>query len=199
VLKIQSAAALALVLEAACFGQEPAGTDTTHPSAEPMRWASYTRITIDGHLPPNDTHIRTGPFLATLSLYSAAVVGLHLYQAHAWWSDDRGPFHLQEDWPVDLQVDKFGHFFGAYMLSYASREALLESGFTDAEAHPWGAAMGLAYQLYVEVEDGFSTKTKIPFIDWLVQSVDNFHFPAPAFQLAPVKRLYVLYPIRIHL
>jgi len=291
----------------------PAGT---------VRWASYSRTTLDGSLPPPVTRIRTPEFLTTLSLYAGAIVGLHLYQAQAWWRDDRGPFHFQEDWPVDLQVDKFGHFFGAYLLSYASREALLESGFTDGDAHAWGAVMGLAYQLYVEVEDGFSTqwgfsptdayadiagasyfyaqrfvpilqnfhekwtywpspflgsgsipgqrrtifddyqgqsywwtvdlwnllpdryknvypkwlqlavgyavmndsrtptdipttrevfigfdynlnhlipKTNLPAVNWFIQTLDNLHFPAPAFQLAPERRFYILYPIRFHI
>ncbi|HLX11668.1 MAG TPA: DUF2279 domain-containing protein, partial [Bacteroidota bacterium] len=93
-----------------------------------------------------------------MGTFAGAIVALHIYQLHAWWSADRGPFHFQEDWPIDLQVDKFGHFYGAYMIGYFSRETLLESGLSDEAASDWGAVMGLTYQLYVETEDGFSTK-----------------------------------------
>ena len=133
-------------------------TSATMNAASLMEWGSYTRTTLDGHIPPLSTHLETTPFVISLGLYSSAVLALHYYQLHAWWSNDRGPFHFQEDWPIELQVDKFGHFYGGYMMSYANREALLECGFSDDAAHNWGAALGLTYQLYVEVEDGFSTK-----------------------------------------
>ncbi len=123
-----------------------------------LRWASYERTTMDGRLPAAESRVRTMPMIVTGSLFAAAVIGLHVYQLNAWWKDDRGPFHIQEDWPYDLQIDKFGHFYGSYMISYATREVLLVDGFTDAAAHDWGAVMGLTYELYVETEDGFSTR-----------------------------------------
>jgi hypothetical protein len=123
-----------------------------------MRWGSYTRTTFDGHVPTLQGDINGKNLAIVLGVYSGAILALHYYQLHAWWSGDRGPFHFQEDWPVDLQVDKFGHFFGGYMIGYGSREALLECGLSDEAAHDWGGVMGLFYQLYVETEDGFSTK-----------------------------------------
>lgn len=130
----------------------------TTGNQEAMLWGSYTRVTLDGHIPGPETQIRKGPMIVTAALYATAVVGLHIYQLHAWWRNDRGPFHFEEDWPTELQVDKFGHFFGGYFISYLSREALLESGFDDPSADDWGSAMGLAYQIYIEIEDGFSTE-----------------------------------------
>ena len=101
--------------------------DTAPPPAADMHWGSYTRVTIDGHVPLVETGVRPVPAAITAAAYLSAFVGLHVYQENAWWKRDRGPFHFEEDWPENLQNDKFGHFYGAYMMSYASREALLES------------------------------------------------------------------------
>ena len=132
----------------------PAIPDHVVPS---MHWASYDRVTFDGTPPNTETHVRPIPFAVTATLYGGAIVGLHLYQANAWWSKDRRSFHFSEDWPENLQNDKFGHFFGAYINSYMMREAMIESGLSDADAHNWASILGAVYSLYVEVEDGFAS------------------------------------------
>ena len=120
-----------------------------------MQWSSYSRTSIDGRIPA-ETKVRPLAAALTGGLYVGAVVGLHLYQANAWWKADRGPFHIQEDWSENLQNDKFGHFFGGYFISYLNREALLQCGVSDKSAHELGALLGLMYQLYVETEDGYA-------------------------------------------
>lgn len=119
-------------------------------------WASYYRTTITGRPITDTTVIRPFALAMTAGVYTSAIVALHLYQANAWWSNNRTSFHLAEDWGENLQNDKFGHFFGGYLLSYAHREALLASGLSDQAAHHWGATMGLLYQTYVEIEDGYA-------------------------------------------
>ncbi len=312
------------------------GTPPTIQVPSSLQWGSNTRVTIDGSTPQATTSIRPIPFGVLCGVYTLGTVGLHIYQANAWWRKDRGPFHFQEDWPENLQNDKFGHFFGSYMNAYVVREALLASGFSDEAAHDWGGALGTVYQLYVEMEDGFATtwgfsptdayadilgggyliaqyyvpvlrnfhekwaywpskflgsgsipgqqrtvfddyqgqsfwwtvdihnltggkesawpkwlqvavgytarkygpylagtpfctgdpndpactdlpdtrevylgldynlcqlipKSGIPVVDWLVQSLDNFHFPAPALRLAPNVKFFLLYPITINI
>lgn len=127
-----------------------------YPRPRPLPWASYYRVTFDGHHPSPENQIRPIPFAITGTLYVGAIVGLHLYQSNAWWSNDRGPFHIEEDWGENLQNDKFGHFFGAYMQSYMMREAMLECGMSDEAASNWASLMGGLYSIYVEVEDGFA-------------------------------------------
>lgn len=119
-------------------------------------WGSYRRTVITGAPLTDSTVIRPLTLAGTAVVYTSAVVGLHIYQSNAWWSNNRTSFHFTEDWSENLQNDKFGHFFGGYLLSYAHREALLASGFSDNAAHHWGALMGLMYQTYVEVEDGYA-------------------------------------------
>ncbi|HET9136503.1 MAG TPA: DUF2279 domain-containing protein [Candidatus Kapabacteria bacterium] len=290
---------------------------------DPLKWASFERVTLDGRPPNSVTQLRTIPSVLTAAIYGGAVAGLHIYQANAWWSKDRAPFHITDDWSENLQNDKFGHFYASYLISYLNREALIESGFSDESAHNIGALMGLLYQLYVETEDGYSKywgfsptdayadiagslfflcqyhipvlqnfhekwtyfpskflgsgsipgqkrtfiddyqgqsywwsvdlwnllpkgvqsdypkflqlavgytakrntttgtsdlpdtrefyisldyslmhllpKSNIPIVNWLIQGLDNIHFPAPAVRLTPKIKFFLLYPIQFHL
>jgi hypothetical protein len=130
--------------------------NTPAPHYASMRWASYQRVTFDGHTPLTTTDIKPVGLAITSAVYAGGFLALHIYESNAWWSSDRGPFHFEEDWPENLQNDKFGHFFGAYYMSYFSREALLECGLSDEASHDYGALMGGLYQFYVEINDGFS-------------------------------------------
>ena len=58
--------------------------------------------------------------LGTLSaLYLGSGIGMHLYQQKAWWSDQKVPFHITNDWAYARSIDKVGHFFGATLLAHA--------------------------------------------------------------------------------
>ncbi len=91
--------------------------------------------------------------VGTLTL--ATVVGVHLYQQHAWWQGPRAPFRFENDWDYALNIDKLGHAYGAYLLSHLFGYALQWSGVRRAPSILYGSLLGLGYQLYVEVEDGF--------------------------------------------
>jgi hypothetical protein len=86
---------------------------------------------------------------------SATVVAVHLYQQNAWWQGSRAPFRFENDWNYALNIDKFGHAFGAYILSHLFSYGLRWGGLHDSAAVLYGSLFGLGYQLYVEVEDGF--------------------------------------------
>jgi hypothetical protein len=157
-------AGLIIVLSAPLFAQPVGDTVRAEGGASSIhlpssfQWGSNTRVTMDGSIPPQTTSIRGIPFAILGAVYVTATAGVALYEANAWWSKDRGPFHIEEDWPENLQNDKFGHFYGTYMDAYLTREALLTSGFSDEAANNLGALMGTLYQLFVETQDGFSTQ-----------------------------------------
>jgi hypothetical protein len=81
---------------------------------------------------------------------------IHFYQQSGWWRDNRAPFHFQEDLVYGLNVDKIGHFYGAYTLEFVIGNCLEWSDVSEEKALWWGSAGGLLFQTYVEVEDGFS-------------------------------------------
>ncbi len=86
---------------------------------------------------------------------AATVVGVHLYQQHAWWQGPRAPFRFENDWDYAMNADKQGHAYGAYLLSHLFGYAMRWSGEDQASSVLYGSMFGLGYQLYVEVEDGF--------------------------------------------
>ncbi len=117
-------------------------------------YAGDRRYTIGGQ--PARLTTKIDPLTASIfgTLYAGAVVGLHINQRNAWWSGERGPLHAQEDWVSALQVDKVGHAFGGYYMSYMLGEFLMGAGFGWETATQMGAGLGFLYQLYVEIEDG---------------------------------------------
>lgn len=135
-----------------------ANNDVNTVRPEDFTYAGQRRYILGGGLPNVTTDIRWLNAGIVGGTYIGGIVGLHIHQRNAWWKDERGPFHFQDDWEFALQVDKVGHFYGGYTLSYYMTEALLASGFGIDAAHHWGSALGLAYQTYVEIEDGFGTR-----------------------------------------
>jgi hypothetical protein len=119
-------------------------------------FAGTRRFIIDGSLPMEETELNTIPSLIVGGLITSAVAFLYIHQRNTWWSSSRGKFHFTEDWVYALQVDKIGHAYGAYLCSHVATEGLLVSGVSANTAHIAGTALGLGYQTYIEVEDGFA-------------------------------------------
>lgn len=129
-------------------------------------YAGTQRCIVDGSSPNEKTSIRPVPAAIVGTFYVGTLVALHFNQKNAWWKEQRGNFHFQEDWISALQVDKFGHAFGGYFMSYVSSSGLLTSGFSADDADFYGAIMGAAYQSYVEIEDGFGGQWGFSPSDW---------------------------------
>jgi len=70
-----------------------------------------------------------------------------------------GSFPFENDWTYALNVDKLGHMYAGYLLSRVFRYSLEWSGFSEHTSTFYGSVLGLSYQLYVEVEDGFHRGT----------------------------------------
>lgn len=85
--------------------------------------------------------------------YSGILYGL----SQAWYKDfPKSKFHSFNDSKEWLQVDKVGHFFGAYIESRASTELWKWTGM-DRKKYIWiGGLSGAAYQTVIEVLDGHS-------------------------------------------
>ncbi|MGE5352218.1 MAG: DUF2279 domain-containing protein [Acidobacteriota bacterium] len=147
-------------------------------SLNEFTYAGDRRYTLDGSLPLSETKIK--PLTASIvgGIYLGAIVGLHINQRNAWWSDNRGAFHFQEDWFSALQVDKAGHSFGSYIISYVLSEGLLASGVSYDASAIWGSALALAYQTYVETEDGFAKNWGFSPSDWYFDAIGASFFLA---------------------
>ncbi|MBU2493525.1 MAG: YfiM family protein [Bacteroidetes bacterium] len=88
--------------------------------------------------------------------YTAAFSAGSLFLLSRTWYKDKEvvPFHFYNDSRGFLQVDKFGHSFGAYVYSYIGFNYLLNSGYTRSEALYLGATLGIILQTPIEIMDG---------------------------------------------
>jgi hypothetical protein len=90
-----------------------------------------------------------------IGVESAAYVGGMAYLQYIWYRDqDRVPFHWYNDNAGYLQIDKFGHAYGAYLESYLGYHALRQVGVKRKPALLFGATLGLVLQTPIEVFDG---------------------------------------------
>ncbi len=158
-------------------------------------YAGQRRYTMDGSLPRLNTKIKPLTTSILGGIYIGTLVWLHIHQQNAWWSGQRGNFHFEEDWQSALQVDKAGHAFGGYITSYVMSEGLMASGFSWNEATILGSAFGLAYQTYVETEDGFAKQWGFSPSDWYFDALGPIFFLSqhyvPALQNITPKWQYI--------
>jgi hypothetical protein len=158
-------------------------------------YAGQQRYTLDGSMPRTITQIKPVTAGIVGGVYLGAIVFLHIHQQNAWWSGNRGGFHFEEDWVSALQVDKAGHSFGGYFTSYVMSEGLMSSGFSWDAATLWGSIFGLAYQTYVESEDGFAKTWGFSPSDWYFDAMGPLFFLAqhhvPALQNITPKWQYI--------
>jgi hypothetical protein len=103
----------------------------------------------------DSTQVIPGRVVLLGAITAGTVAAVHMYQARAWWQGPRAPFRFENDWVYALNIDKLGHAYGAYTLSHLFTYSMDWSGFSHNTSIFYGSVLGLAYQLYVEVEDGY--------------------------------------------
>ncbi len=118
------------------------------PSERPYRY------TFDGAPVRKTTQIDVGKALLYGGVYGLGVGAAQYYQYQAFWSD-RLSFRTIEDGDLELGADKAGHMFAGYFMSKFSTDVLLSAGFGEDIATIGGGLMGLGYQFFVEIQDGY--------------------------------------------
>lgn len=99
--------------------------------------------------------VRKGRLATVIATESALYVGSMAYLQFIWYKDDRRvPFAFYNDAGGYLQVDKFGHAYGAYLESYLGYHALRWAGVPKGKALLYGGALGLVLQTPIEIWDG---------------------------------------------
>ena len=83
-------------------------------------------------------------------------IGLHNFQKHAWWSGERGQFHIQNDWAYAMSMDKIGHFMEGGLIEKTMKGAFIWSGMEERTAMWFGALFSIGYMTDIEIEDGFA-------------------------------------------
>ena len=130
--------------------------DSIYLSREEYRYADNPRYTFLGGTPRRKTEVQLWPTIGMGVAYAGIFTALHVHQKNLWWSET-GDFRIIDDIEYARGLDKVGHFHAAYWMSTLSGDLFMESGFSK-EAGMWaGAGLGMAFQLYVEINDGFAT------------------------------------------
>ncbi|WP_460621066.1 DUF2279 domain-containing protein [Hymenobacter tenuis] len=71
-----------------------------------------------------------------------------------WYTGERSPLHWFNDWPEWKQMDKAGHFWGAFHESRGAVDMLRWAGVPDRRALWYGGFVGFMLQSPIELLDG---------------------------------------------
>ncbi len=112
------------------------------------------RYTFDGSPTRQTTQLDVGKALIYGGGYAAIVGAAQIYQYQAFWAD-RASFRIIDDGDQEFWADKGGHMFSGYFMSKFSTDVLLTAGVSEDVATIGGGLMGLGYQFFVEVQDGY--------------------------------------------
>ncbi|MCU0338371.1 MAG: YfiM family protein [Spirosomaceae bacterium] len=106
-----------------------------------------------------DSTVRTfhkGRFVVVAATEATLYTGLMTYLNFIWYKDvPRVPFEFYNDNRGYLQIDKFGHAYGAYLESYAGYRAMRWAGVPKKKALLYGGTLGFLLQSPIEIIDGF--------------------------------------------
>lgn len=110
---------------------------------------SFRSDTIHYKLKPGRLAILTGAMTGTF-------VGLHIYYSHTWWKDRRNYFKFAMDGYYARNVDKVSHIYTANLITEGTAALYEWTGISPKKSLFYGAATALAYETYIEINDGFA-------------------------------------------
>lgn len=137
-------------------GVTESADDSLYVPRSEFTYANNQRYTFLGGRPLRHTNVQTLPLVGMGVAYAAVFTALHIHQTQAWWKDKTGGWHVIEDLEYARWLDKYGHLFAGYAMSTLPADILMEAGVEQEQARWIGAGLGLLYQTYVEVQDGFA-------------------------------------------
>lgn len=96
--------------------------------------------------------------LRTFAFVSGAAYGITLVGLNELWfsNSEKQAFHFFNDNAEWMQVDKLGHVFSTYYLSYGTSKALASCNLPQRKAAFWGAFTGFLVMVPIEIMDGYS-------------------------------------------
>ncbi len=146
-LRLLLAACLLSVVGQPVCAQAPLADSVRLPALRPPRLSSAT----DTVFPPtlNSARLRIvvgGSALSYGALYGTLAAG--------WYDGPKAPFHWFDDSREWAQLDKCGHFWGAFHESRGAVDLLRWAGVPRRQARIWGAPFGFLVQSPLEYFDG---------------------------------------------
>ncbi len=153
---------------------------TRYLSQDDFMYGNNPRYTLLGHPPFKKTEIQPIPAICFGTIATGALVSQHIIQMNTIW-EEQTDFRIMEDGNYALYVDKFGHFYGSYTTSSAFTEGLYASGFSRDWAVIGGGVLGLAYESYVEIMDGYGENWGFSPSDWYADAAGAIFYVAQGY------------------
>lgn len=94
-----------------------------------------------------------------------AFTALHVYYSNTWWKDQAKYFKYAEDGFYARNVDKVSHIYTANLITEGSSMAYEWAGIHPKKALLYGIITSLAYETYIEINDGFAPNWGFDWID----------------------------------
>jgi hypothetical protein len=122
--------------------------------------------------------------LTILGVAAAGVfTGFHIYYSNTWWKDQRDYFKFAADGYYARNMDKASHIYTANFFASATSVAYEWAGLSPSKALMYGAITSMAYETYIEINDGFAPNWGF---DWGDMGANVFGAVYPILQnLAP--------------
>ena len=83
-------------------------------------------------------------------------LGMHIYYSQTWWKNRAHYFKFDEDPYYGRNVDKLSHVYTANLISTSSAILFGWTGLNPTLSMALGATTAIAYETYIEINDGFS-------------------------------------------
>jgi hypothetical protein len=81
---------------------------------------------------------------------------MHVYYKNTWWKDQETYFKWAQDGYYARNMDKASHIYTANFFTEATAVAYEWAGLNPKKALLYGALTAIAYETYIEINDGFS-------------------------------------------
>lgn len=95
--------------------------------------------------------------MTLLGVVGAGVLtGMHIYYKNTWWKDQRRFFKFAQDGYYAKDIDKISHVYTANVFTEATATTYEWTGLSPKSSLLWGAVTAMAYETYIEINDGFA-------------------------------------------
>jgi hypothetical protein len=83
-------------------------------------------------------------------------IGMHIYYSNTWWKDKVHYFKYDQDTYYARNVDKLSHIYTANLITVGSAQLFEWTGMSPTLALVVGSSTAIAYETYIEINDGSS-------------------------------------------
>lgn len=125
--------------------------------------------------------------LKTTTLYTSGITALSVI----WYKEKPESFRWFNDAQEWKQLDKAGHFYSSFQLSWLMNRSMRAAGYSPKQAAIWGSVLSFVALSSIEILDGFSPKYGASFTDigsnltgslfYLAQHKKNYPLIIPKF------------------